>query len=191
MKIFRNRITQENENKIKKMKSLWIDNMDKEVVKGTPYGLFALSLNPNQYVDEVDLERTFKSILHSISPAYAPTAYILRNFQSDNRTVSRTSNKKHRIFMKCGVFSNLITRMPIVSNCCDNIIRRNKNLRLIEPCDFVVAVKRVTLGFRIAVMSHDLEIEQIFFLYICFTHIRRKFVYFSVDFLENIGLLEN
>ena len=63
MKIFRNRITQENENKIKKMKSLWIDNMDKEVVKGTPYGLFALSLNPNQYVDEVDLERTFKSIL--------------------------------------------------------------------------------------------------------------------------------
>ena len=48
---------------MKKMKSLWIDGMDKELVNGTPYGLYALSLNPNQYVDEVELERTFKSIL--------------------------------------------------------------------------------------------------------------------------------
>lgn len=63
MKIFKNRITQETPYKMKKMKSLWIDGMDEKLVNETPYGLYALSLNPNQYVDEVELERTFKSIL--------------------------------------------------------------------------------------------------------------------------------
>lgn len=63
MKIFKNRMKQETPNKMKKMKSLWIDDMDKEMVNETPYGLYALSLNPNQYVDDVELERTFKSIL--------------------------------------------------------------------------------------------------------------------------------
>lgn len=63
MKKFENRITQETPNKMKKMKSLWIDDMDKEMIGNTPYGLFALSLNPNQYVDEVELERKFSSIL--------------------------------------------------------------------------------------------------------------------------------
>lgn len=63
MKIFENRITKETPNKMRKMKSLWIDDMDKEMVNETPYGLFALSLNPNQYVDEVELEKKFSSIL--------------------------------------------------------------------------------------------------------------------------------
>ena len=36
MKIFRNRIKQETLNKMKKMKSLWIDDMDKEMIGNIP-----------------------------------------------------------------------------------------------------------------------------------------------------------
>ena len=36
MKIFRNRITQETPSKMKKMKSLWIDDMDKEMIGNIP-----------------------------------------------------------------------------------------------------------------------------------------------------------
>ena len=64
MKLFKNRITQENEKTIRKMKSLYVDmNTDKQMTPNTPYGLFALSLQPNRYVDGIELEKNFKSIL--------------------------------------------------------------------------------------------------------------------------------
>ena len=64
MKLFKNRITQENEKTIRKMKSLFVDmNSDKQMTPNTPYGLFALSLQPNRYVDGIELEKNFKSIL--------------------------------------------------------------------------------------------------------------------------------
>ena len=62
--IFKNRITQEAPNIIKQLKSLWIDmNLDKKQTQNTPNGLFALTLNPNNFVDTVKLEKDFKSIL--------------------------------------------------------------------------------------------------------------------------------
>lgn len=62
--IFKNRITQEAPNIIKQLKSLWIDmNLDKKQTQNTPNGLFALTLNPNNFVDIVKLEKDFKSIL--------------------------------------------------------------------------------------------------------------------------------
>ena len=83
MKIFKNRITQETPNKMRKMKSLWIGNMDKEMVGDTPHGLFALSLHPNQYVDEVELEKTFKSILsHYYQWKYGSKWRTLTNIQN-------------------------------------------------------------------------------------------------------------
>ena len=64
MKLFKNRITQESEKTIRKMKSLFVDmNSDKQMTPNTPYGLFALSLQPNRYVDGIELEKNFKSIL--------------------------------------------------------------------------------------------------------------------------------
>lgn len=56
--IFKNRITQEAPNIIKQLKSLWIDmNLDKKQTQNTPNGLFALTLNPNNFVDTVKLEK--------------------------------------------------------------------------------------------------------------------------------------
>lgn len=63
-KIFKNRITQETPNTIKQLKSLWIDmSSDKQLTPNTPNGLFAFTLNPNNFVDAVKLETDFKSIL--------------------------------------------------------------------------------------------------------------------------------
>ena len=63
-KLFRNRMTQEASNIIKQLKFLWIDmNSDKKQTQNTPNGLFALTLNPNNFVDAVKLEKDFKSIL--------------------------------------------------------------------------------------------------------------------------------
>ena len=62
--IFKNRITQESPNIIKQLKSLWIEmNSDKKQTQNTPNGLFALTLNPNNRVDAIKLEKDFKSIL--------------------------------------------------------------------------------------------------------------------------------
>ena len=63
-KIFKNRITQETPNTIKQLKSLWIDmNSDKQLTPNTSNGLFAFTINPNNFVDAVKLETDFKSIL--------------------------------------------------------------------------------------------------------------------------------
>ena len=44
MKLFKNRIIQEDEKTIRKMKSLFVDmNTDKQMTPNTPYGLFALA----------------------------------------------------------------------------------------------------------------------------------------------------
>ena len=95
MKIFKNRITQETPYKMKKMKSLWIDGMDEKLVNETPYGLYALSLNPNQYVDEVELERTFKSILsHYYQWKYGSKWRTLTNIQN----FFEKTNKNLKIF---------------------------------------------------------------------------------------------
>ena len=60
---FKNRITQETPNTIKQLKSLWIDmSSDKQLTPNTPNGLFAFTLNPNNFVDAVKLETDFKSI---------------------------------------------------------------------------------------------------------------------------------
>lgn len=57
-------MTQEASNIIKQLKFLWIDmNSDKKQTQNTPNGLFALTLNPNNFVDAVKLEKDFKSIL--------------------------------------------------------------------------------------------------------------------------------
>ena len=51
-------------NTIKQVKSLWIDmSSDKQLTPNTPNGLFAFTLNPNNFVDAVKLETDFKSIL--------------------------------------------------------------------------------------------------------------------------------
>ena len=64
MKLFKNRITEEDDNKIKRMKSLKIDmNIKKEMSSNTPFGLFALTIQPNRYVYADELEKNFKSIL--------------------------------------------------------------------------------------------------------------------------------
>ena len=63
-KLFKNRMTQETSNSIKQLKSLWIEmNSNKKQTQNTPNGLFALTLNPNNFVDAVKLEKDFKSIL--------------------------------------------------------------------------------------------------------------------------------
>jgi len=62
-KTFMNRMIHERSSKIRKMKSLWIDNMDKQMINNTPHGLFALTLNPNQFVYDFELEDKFESIL--------------------------------------------------------------------------------------------------------------------------------
>lgn len=57
-------MTQEVSNIIKQLKSLWIEmNSNKKQTQNTPNGLFALTLNPNNFVDAVKLEKDFKSIL--------------------------------------------------------------------------------------------------------------------------------
>lgn len=83
MKLFKNRITQENEKTIRKMKSLYIDmNTDKSMTPNTPYGLFALSIQPNIYVDSIELEKTFKSILsHFYRWRYGSKWRKLKNLQ--------------------------------------------------------------------------------------------------------------
>ena len=83
MKLFKNRITQEDEKTIKKMKSLFVDmNTDKQMTPNTPYGLFALSIQPNIYVDSIELEKTFKSILsHFYRWRYGSKWRKLKNLQ--------------------------------------------------------------------------------------------------------------
>ncbi|MDY4841209.1 MAG: hypothetical protein SO314_02430 [Alphaproteobacteria bacterium] len=83
MKLFKNRITQEDEKTIRKMKSLFVDmNTDKQMTPNTPYGLFALSIQPNIYVDSIELEKNFKSILsHFYRWRYGSKWRKLKNLQ--------------------------------------------------------------------------------------------------------------
>jgi len=83
MKLFKNRITQENKQTIRKMKSLYVDmNSDKQMTPNTPYGLFALSIQPNIYVDSIELEKRFKSILsHFYRWRYGSKWRKLKNIQ--------------------------------------------------------------------------------------------------------------
>lgn len=83
MKIFKNRITQESKQTIRKMKSLFVDmNVDKQMTPNTPHGLFALSIQPNTYIDSIDLEKTFKSVLsHFYSWRYGSKWKKIKNLQ--------------------------------------------------------------------------------------------------------------
>ena len=63
-KLFRNRIQQEDEKTIRKLKSTYIEmNEDKGTTDDTYDGLFFVSLQPNDYVDEIKLVDDFKFIL--------------------------------------------------------------------------------------------------------------------------------
>ena len=63
-KIFKNRITQESPSTLRKLKSLFINmSIDKKHNANTPYGLLAFTLSPNNKIDEIKLEKDFKSIL--------------------------------------------------------------------------------------------------------------------------------
>ena len=63
-KLFKNRITQEDEKTINKLKSTYIEmNYDKETTSNTPDGLFFITFNPNNEVDEVKLQNDFEFIL--------------------------------------------------------------------------------------------------------------------------------
>ena len=63
-KPFKNRITQEDENTLKKLKSTYINmNEDKKLTPTTPEGLFFISIQPNTFTDEVRLEADFRFIL--------------------------------------------------------------------------------------------------------------------------------
>ena len=64
MKIFKNRMTQENETTMRKLRSTFIEmNTDKATTPDTPDGLFFISLQPNSKVDEIRLEADFNFIL--------------------------------------------------------------------------------------------------------------------------------
>ena len=64
MKIFKNRITQEDEATMRKLRSTFIEmNADKITTPDTPDGLFFISLQPNSKVDEIKLESDFNFIL--------------------------------------------------------------------------------------------------------------------------------
>lgn len=83
-KIFKNRMTQETASTIHKMKSVWIDNMDKTNTEETAYGLFAITLNPNSYVDEITLENVLKSILsHFYQWRYGSKWQKLKDIQTE------------------------------------------------------------------------------------------------------------
>lgn len=63
--VFKNRITQETETTMRRLKSTYIDmNADKEHLPNTPYGLYAITIQPNCCsIDSVKLENDFKHIL--------------------------------------------------------------------------------------------------------------------------------
>lgn len=62
--IFRNRITQESESTMRKLKSTYIEmDANKKHLPNTPYGLYAITIQPNCLVDSVKLENDFKHIL--------------------------------------------------------------------------------------------------------------------------------
>lgn len=64
MKIFKNRMTQEDKKTLNKLKGTYINmNYDKPTSPDTPDGLFFVSLQPNNYVDEIKLEKDFNYIL--------------------------------------------------------------------------------------------------------------------------------
>ena len=64
MKIFKNRITQEDEATMRKLRSTFLEmNADKITTPDTPDGLFFISLQPNSKVDEIKLESDFNFIL--------------------------------------------------------------------------------------------------------------------------------
>ena len=83
-KIFRNRITQETDETISKLKRTFIDmNTDKPMTPETPHGLFALTLEPNVKVDSVKLEHDFNSILsHYYHWKYSSKWRKLKNIQN-------------------------------------------------------------------------------------------------------------
>lgn len=82
-KIFKNRITQESPSTIRKLKSLFINmNKDKKHNEDTPYGLFSFTISPNNNVDEVKLEKDFKSILsHFYKWRYGTKWKSIKNIQ--------------------------------------------------------------------------------------------------------------
>jgi len=64
MKIFKNRMTHEDEATIRMLRSTDINmNIGKETTPDTPEGLFFISLQPNSKVDEIKLESDFNFIL--------------------------------------------------------------------------------------------------------------------------------
>lgn len=62
-KNFKNRLIYETPQMIRKLKSLWIDGMGQDLKNNTPNGLYAFTITPDRYVDEVELEKSFRSIL--------------------------------------------------------------------------------------------------------------------------------
>ena len=63
-KLFKNRIMQEDEKTIRKLKSTYIEmNTDKETTDDTYDGLFFISLQPNDYTNEITLVKDFKFVL--------------------------------------------------------------------------------------------------------------------------------
>lgn len=64
MKIFKNRMIQEDVKTLDKLKSTYINmNTDKTTTPNTPDGLFFITLQPNNSVDEIKLEADFNFIL--------------------------------------------------------------------------------------------------------------------------------
>lgn len=63
--VFKNRMTQESEKTMRQLRSTYIDmNGDKNHLPDTPYGLFAVTIQPNCCAtDSVKLESDFKHIL--------------------------------------------------------------------------------------------------------------------------------
>ncbi len=61
-KLFKNRMTQETETTMRKLRNTYLE-LKTPISKDTPNGFWAISLQPNHYIDETTLERTFKHIL--------------------------------------------------------------------------------------------------------------------------------
>lgn len=98
-KLFKNRITHEDEKTINKLKSTYIEmNYDKKTTSKTPDGLFFITLQPNNKVDEVKLQDDFEFILKLFYRwRYGPSWCKKKHLQYQYEGILEQQNYKNHI----------------------------------------------------------------------------------------------